>query len=113
MPAQTDRSGGLIRSPAASRLKSYQIVIVRGSRAEIRAMSAAEEISSAFENGAERENVQYHDIDPTAEIERLTGAPARSFIDFVRDHLGGEQRRAPRRTQGYRRRRKGPDPFRQ
>ncbi|PZU76864.1 MAG: NAD(P)-dependent oxidoreductase [Brevundimonas sp.] len=29
---------------------------------------------------------QHHDIDPTAEIERLTGVPPRSFTDFVRDH---------------------------
>lgn len=28
----------------------------------------------------------HHDIDPTFEIERLTGAPARGFTDFVRDH---------------------------
>ena len=30
----------------------------------------------------------HHDIDPTFEIERLTGKPAHSFTDFVRDHAG-------------------------
>ncbi|MGP3507252.1 SDR family oxidoreductase [Paracidovorax citrulli] len=28
----------------------------------------------------------HHDIDPTFEIERLTGQPARRFDDFIRDH---------------------------
>lgn len=28
----------------------------------------------------------HHDIDPTFEIERLTGSPARDFTTFVRDH---------------------------
>lgn len=28
----------------------------------------------------------HHDIDPTFEVERLTGAPPHSFDDFVRDH---------------------------
>lgn len=28
----------------------------------------------------------HHDIDPTFEIERLTGTPPRTFDDFVRDH---------------------------
>lgn len=28
----------------------------------------------------------HHDIDPSFEIERLTGKPAHSFTDFVRDH---------------------------
>ncbi len=28
----------------------------------------------------------HHDIDPTFEIERLTGQPAHSFDDFIRDH---------------------------
>jgi uncharacterized protein YbjT (DUF2867 family) len=28
----------------------------------------------------------HHDIDPTFEIERLTGSPPRGFMDFARDH---------------------------
>ncbi|WP_277751647.1 hypothetical protein [Pseudoxanthomonas composti] len=28
----------------------------------------------------------HHDIDPTFEIERLTGKPPHRFVDFVRDH---------------------------
>lgn len=29
----------------------------------------------------------HHDIDPTFEIERLTGKPPHGFVDFVRDHF--------------------------
>ena len=39
-----------------------------------------------FEGGIDVVVAGHHDIDPTFEIERLTGQPAHRFDDFVRDH---------------------------